>query len=229
MTSGTKQQRDPVTLLTICVLWLAMGVFVLYPIVRLLAMTFIVDGHLTFENLLPFLANWYDRRAIVNSIILACAVGFAGTIIGFIFAFAVTRLSLPKWLTFFHIKYCADALLGAKRHHPHSLRLGKLQFLRLLGHVYFRNADILPHCLYDVVDDSHENRPELRRCGLFFRCLSFQRFQIRHLPPVGSGFSQCLPARVLLLSRGLCNTAGSGRALLPCAADTSLSADYGYV
>ena len=45
MTSGTKQQRDPVTLLTICVLWLAMGVFVLYPIVRLLAMTFIVDGH----------------------------------------------------------------------------------------------------------------------------------------------------------------------------------------
>ena len=101
MTSGTKQQRDPVTLLTICVLWLAMGVFVLYPIVRLLAMTFIVDGHLTFENLLPFLANWYDRRAIVNSIILACAVGFAGTIIGFIFAFAVTRLSMPKWLTFF--------------------------------------------------------------------------------------------------------------------------------
>ena len=78
-----------------------MGVFVLYPIVRLLAMTFIVDGHLTFENLLPFLANWYDRRAIVNSIILACAVGFAGTIIGFIFAFAVTRLSMPKWLTFF--------------------------------------------------------------------------------------------------------------------------------
>ena len=101
MTSGNKQQRDPVTLLTICVLWLAMGVFVLYPIVRLLAMTFIVDGHLTFDNLLPFLANWYDRRAIVNSIILACAVGFAGTIIGFIFAFAVTRLSLPKWLTFF--------------------------------------------------------------------------------------------------------------------------------
>ena len=47
MTSGNKQQRDPVTLLTICVLWLAMGVFVLYPIVRLLAMTFIVDGHLT--------------------------------------------------------------------------------------------------------------------------------------------------------------------------------------
>ena len=50
MTSGTKQQRDPVTLLTICVLWLAMGVFVLYPIVRLLAMTFIVDGHLTLKT-----------------------------------------------------------------------------------------------------------------------------------------------------------------------------------
>ena len=64
MTSGNKQQRDPVTLLTICVLWLAMGVFVLYPIVRLLAMTFIVDGHLTFDNLLPNLKNLLGKNSI---------------------------------------------------------------------------------------------------------------------------------------------------------------------
>ena len=108
MTSGNKQQRDPVTLLTICVLWLAMGVFVLYPIVRLLAMTFIVDGHLTFDNLLPFLANWYDRRAIVNSIILACAVGSAAD------------------FSPFHIKYCINALLGTQRHYFDCLRSGKL-------------------------------------------------------------------------------------------------------
>ena len=123
MTSGNKQQRDPVTLLTICVLWLAMGVFVLYPIVRLLAMTFIVDGHLTFDNLLPFLANWYDRRAIVNSIILACAVGFAGTIIGFIFAFAVTRLSLPKWLTFFISAVTLLPLISPLSHQSIALTL----------------------------------------------------------------------------------------------------------
>lgn len=99
--SQATKQRDPVTFMTVCFLWLAMGVFVIYPIVRLLAVTFFVDGHFTFQNLMPFLGSWYDRRAIVNSIILATSVGISGTVIGFIFAFAVTRLSLPKWLTFF--------------------------------------------------------------------------------------------------------------------------------
>ncbi len=97
---NSKENNDLVTKFTVLVLWLAMGVFVVYPLVRLLGVTFWVDGHFTFENLKPFLDNWYDRRAIVNSILLATAVGATGTIIGFIFAFAVTRLSMPAWLKF---------------------------------------------------------------------------------------------------------------------------------
>ena len=100
MSAGAKPKRDLYTQLTVALLWLAMGIFVVYPLVRLLAMTFWVDGHLTFENLMPFLGSWYDRRAIVNSIVLACSVGVAGTAIGFIFAFAVTRMSMPAWLSF---------------------------------------------------------------------------------------------------------------------------------
>lgn len=96
----SSEKNDLVTKFTVFALWLAMGVFVVYPLVRLLGVTFWVDGHFTFDNLKPFLDNWYDRRAIVNSILLASAVGVTGTIIGFIFAFAVTRLSMPAWLKF---------------------------------------------------------------------------------------------------------------------------------
>lgn len=89
-----------VTRLTVVMLWLLLGVFVLYPLCRLFAMTFWVDGNFTFENLRPFLDNWYDRLSAVNSILLGCSVGLAGTALGFIFAFVTTRLNLPTWLKF---------------------------------------------------------------------------------------------------------------------------------
>jgi iron(III) transport system permease protein len=101
MKAFSKAQRDPVTMCTVALLWLMMGVFVVYPLFRLLMMTFWVDGSFTFENLKPFLDNWYDRRAIVNSVLLGTAVGVTGTAVGFIFAYAVARLSMPKWLRFF--------------------------------------------------------------------------------------------------------------------------------
>lgn len=98
--SASSTNKDMVTRLTVVMLWLLLGVFVLYPLCRLFAMTFWVDGNFTFENLRPFLDNWYDRRSAVNSILLGCSVGLAGTALGFIFAFVTTRLNLPAWLKF---------------------------------------------------------------------------------------------------------------------------------
>lgn len=98
--SASSTNRDTATKLTVVMLWLLLGVFVLYPLCRLFAMTFWVDGSFTFDNLRPFLDNWYDRRSAVNSILLGCSVGLAGTALGFIFAFVTTRLNLPTWLKF---------------------------------------------------------------------------------------------------------------------------------
>ncbi len=89
---------DAATKLTVLMLWLLLAAFVVYPLARLLLMAFTVDGVLTLENLKPFIASWYDRQAAVNSILLGCSVGLAGTALGFIFAYAVTRLSMPRWL-----------------------------------------------------------------------------------------------------------------------------------
>lgn len=98
MTNLSLKGRDKTTQLTVLMLWLLLGVFVVYPLARLLAMTFWADGGFTLANLKPFISSWYDRQAAVNSILLGCAVGAAGTVLGFIFAFAVTRLAMPGWL-----------------------------------------------------------------------------------------------------------------------------------
>lgn len=185
MTSGIKRQRDPVTLLTICLLWLAMGVFVLYPIVRLLAMTFIVDGHLSFQNLMPFLASWYDRRAIVNSILLATAVGVAGTAIGFIFAFAVTRLSLPRWLTFFisavtllplisppfTSSIALTLCLGPNGIILSALGLENFNFFGFWGTFISETLTYFPIAFMDADDHSSAYRSKFRECRLFSRFL----------------------------------------------------------
>ena len=104
MTSGNKQQRDPVTLLTICVLWLAMGVFVLYPIVRLLAMTFIVDDHRIHFCLCGNASVASEMADFLYQRSHASAADFSP----------------------FHIKYCINALLGTQRHYFDCLRSGKL-------------------------------------------------------------------------------------------------------
>ena len=98
--SASSTNKDMVTRLTVVMLWLLLGVFVLYPLCRLFAMTFWVEGSFTFANLRPFLDNWYDRQSAINSILLGCSVGVAGTALGFIFAFVTTRLNLPTWLKF---------------------------------------------------------------------------------------------------------------------------------
>ncbi len=93
-------RADAATRLSVLMLWLLLGVFVVYPLTRLLMMTFWSDGGFTLENLKPFVMSWYDRQSAVNSIILGCSVGLAGTTLGFIFAYAVTRLRMPAWLKF---------------------------------------------------------------------------------------------------------------------------------
>ena len=98
--SASSANKDVATKLTVIMLWLLLGVFVLYPLCRLFATTFWVDGSFTLDNLRPFMDNWYDRRSAVNSILLGCSVGAAGTVLGFIFAFVTTRLNLPTWLNF---------------------------------------------------------------------------------------------------------------------------------
>ena len=85
-------KRDPALIPVVITLWLALGVFIIFPFIKLLLVTFVVDGHFSVANITAVFSNTYDRLAFINSIWLAAAVAFMGTFLGFVFAFAVTRI-----------------------------------------------------------------------------------------------------------------------------------------
>ena len=66
-TQSLPQRGDAASRFTVLMLWVLLAVFVVYPLVRLLAMAFTADGSFTLENLRPFVESWYDRQAAVNS------------------------------------------------------------------------------------------------------------------------------------------------------------------
>ncbi len=97
---SNRPKTDFTTRSIVALLWILLGVFVVYPSLRLLWIAFWADGRFTLANFAPVVTNWYDRMALYNSLLLGGAVGVAGTFVGFAFAYAVTRLSLPRWFKF---------------------------------------------------------------------------------------------------------------------------------
>ncbi len=94
-------RRDPALISALAALWLSLGLFVLYPFARLLQVTFYADGYFSVASLTRIFTNWYDRASVFNSLYLALAVSLAGVLLGFVFAFAVTRMNLPRPIKWF--------------------------------------------------------------------------------------------------------------------------------
>jgi iron(III) transport system permease protein len=90
--------RDPVILPTVVLVWAAVLLFVLYPLVRLLFITF-WNGGPSLDAVRGLLGDWTNRAALVNSLVLAALVGVAGTVLGFMFALLSLRANLPRWVT----------------------------------------------------------------------------------------------------------------------------------
>ena len=97
-------KRDPALFAVLVIIWLSFAVFIFLPLIRLLAATFVVQGHFSFVNLAKVLSKPYNQRAFYDSIVLAIAVSVAGTLLGYLFSLAVCRTAWPKWV---------KALLGA--------------------------------------------------------------------------------------------------------------------
>src|SRR3989454_77392 len=93
---GVSRGRDPVVAPAVVLVWAAVLLFVLYPMSRLLVLTFWNDGP-TIEAVRGLLGDWTHRAALVNSLLLAILVGTAGTALGFAFALLAVRSNLPRW------------------------------------------------------------------------------------------------------------------------------------
>lgn len=89
-------QKDPGLFWALLAIWIALGIFILYPVVRLAGMAFMPDGHFSIATLREAFQDTYTVKALSNSLWLALAVSVTGTILGYLFALLVTRTAMPK-------------------------------------------------------------------------------------------------------------------------------------
>lgn len=87
--------RDPL-LLAVGVLTLAsLILFVVYPILSVAIQSLKTDSGYSFKTYGEVLASAYLRKAFWNSLRMSALTALAGTLVGFVFAFAVTRANVP--------------------------------------------------------------------------------------------------------------------------------------
>lgn len=89
-------KKDPGLFWALVAIWIALGIFILYPVVRLVGMAFLPDGRFSISALTEAFRDTYTVKALNNSLLLALAVAITGTVLGYLFALLVTRMALPK-------------------------------------------------------------------------------------------------------------------------------------
>jgi iron(III) transport system permease protein len=89
-------KRDPILAPAVLLVWGAVILFILYPLTRLLFLTF-WNGGPSLDAVRGLAGDWTHRAALVNSLLLAALVGTLGTALGFAFALLAVRANLPRW------------------------------------------------------------------------------------------------------------------------------------
>lgn len=88
--------RDPVLLAVILLVTASLAIFILYPLVEVATTSLDVGGgRLGFGVYAEVAKSAYIRKALYNSLLMSTLTAIVGTIIGFIFAFAVVRAKVP--------------------------------------------------------------------------------------------------------------------------------------
>ena len=93
----SRPANDIAVTLAAAVLWLLLALFVVYPLAMLFARMLGDRGAVDFAALGALLTDKHQVRAFWNSLLLAFLVGIAGTLAGFLFAFAAsTKIRAPR-------------------------------------------------------------------------------------------------------------------------------------
>lgn len=87
--------RDPLLLAVAALTLVSLVLFVIYPILSVVAQSLKGGSRLSFAVYGEVLKSAYLRRAFWNSLMMSSLTALVGTLIGFAFAFAVTRANVP--------------------------------------------------------------------------------------------------------------------------------------
>lgn len=87
--------RDPVLAILLMVIALAIALFVVYPLVKVLIASVDTPDGWTLAGYQELLQRKLYRNALINSLGVGLAVGVMGVLIGYLCAFVLTRLDVP--------------------------------------------------------------------------------------------------------------------------------------
>jgi iron(III) transport system permease protein len=87
--------RDPLLLALVAVIFVAIALFVVYPLAMVFIASFSDGGSFTLSNYGLFLERRLYRNALANSLSVGALVGLLGVVIGYLCAFVLTRLDVP--------------------------------------------------------------------------------------------------------------------------------------
>jgi iron(III) transport system permease protein len=87
--------RDPLLAVLLAAIAVAVAVFVVYPLVRVLVASFRIDGVWTLQGYLDIADRRLYRNALINSLGVGALVGVASVVVGYLAAFVMTRLDVP--------------------------------------------------------------------------------------------------------------------------------------
>ncbi len=87
--------KEPLLLVSILLIFYFLLTFVVFPIFQVFKASLIVNQKIDLSNYLAIFSKRYYYQPFMNSMILGIYTATLGTIIGFIFAYALTRTPLP--------------------------------------------------------------------------------------------------------------------------------------
>ena len=93
--------REPVILIVILLLMAALVLFIIYPLCRVISMSFITEGKFSLAALQEIFTSRYMHQALLNSLLMGGTASILGVLAGFLFAFSINRTDMPL-KKFFH-------------------------------------------------------------------------------------------------------------------------------
>ncbi|MCX5820727.1 MAG: iron ABC transporter permease, partial [Deltaproteobacteria bacterium] len=97
-----KLWREPLLLFGITLVSVFLFLFIVLPLFKIFQLSFEENGRYSLKVFAELLSKSYNVQPLIHSLTLGAAVSILGTAIGFIFAYAVTRVDIP-WKRFFNV------------------------------------------------------------------------------------------------------------------------------
>jgi iron(III) transport system permease protein len=84
-------KRDPFVFCSVMILFVLLGIFIVYPIAMTFKLSLTKAGAWTLDSYTAIFTKSYLQRSLFNSVTLGCITATFSTIVGFVFAFLLTR------------------------------------------------------------------------------------------------------------------------------------------